>query len=269
MRAPVRALLRLSVLRGARTAYAPAAHLQALERGPHPGMREGLLGSSGGGTRRDTGWRVTHGAPRPNRRARWRRTSMGLVFFAAMAGPASSTEYRLGSDDRIRLLVHEWRSARSEAFAWTPLNGEFTVGARGTVSLPLIGEVKAEGLTTEELGPLISETLQKTIGLRERPSTSVEIARYRPIYVTGDVGAPGEFPYRPGLTVLKALALAGGIYRATGVTLAGLEREATLARGDLRVLRAERIGLLARRARLRAEASDEASCSNRRGHCRT
>ncbi|ACL55884.1 polysaccharide biosynthesis/export family protein [Methylobacterium nodulans] len=172
--------------------------------------------------------------------------------------PAHAAEYRLGPQDKVRLIVFEWRASRAETYSWAALNTEFTIGASGQLSLPLVGNIDAEGMTPEQLGNAVSEQLQKRLGLVERPVAAAEVSRYRPFYITGDVANPGEFPFRPGLTVLQAVAIAGGAYRPLGATAAGLERDATLARGDLRVMRAEQVSLTAKQARLKAEADDQA-----------
>lgn len=196
--------------------------------------------------------RAGRAALRAVRTAFWAAAILGLPA----ATPSCAAEYRLGPQDKLRVTVAEWRPSRGEAISWTPLNAEFTISSAGMLALPLIGTLKADLLTVEQLGESISEQLQAKLGLVGRPSTSVEIVRFRPFYITGDVANPGEFPYRPDLTVLKAVALAGGLYRPLGASAASFERDALLARGDLRVLLAEQMGLQAKKARLDAEASD-------------
>ena len=67
---------------------------------------------------------------------------------------------------------------------------------------------------------MIAEQFRQRMGFVEAPSVSIEIAKFRPFYITGDVQHPGEYAYRPGLTVLQALSLAGGYYRDTTITSA-------------------------------------------------
>ncbi|AWB23813.1 hypothetical protein DA075_25390 [Methylobacterium currus] len=71
-------------------------------------------------------------------------------------------------------------------------------------------------------------------------------------YILGSVQRPGEYPYRSGMTVLHAIAMAGGYYRASDAGLR-LERDAALAAGDLKILAAKRTLLTVRRARLQSE----------------
>lgn len=93
------------------------------------------------------------------------------------------------------------------------ITGEYEVDSNGIVSVPLAGHVKAAGLTTRELERGITLALSK--GIVRDPRVSVEVALYRPYYILGEVKKSGEYPYRIGLTVMDAVASAGGFtYRA-------------------------------------------------------
>ena len=95
-----------------------------------------------------------------------------------------------------------------------PLTGEFRVSDQGTIALPLAGAVRATGRTPPELEEAVAATLKKG-NMLKRPSVSVEVAAYRPIYVLGEVNKPGQYPYQPGMTMVSAAAVAGGFtYRA-------------------------------------------------------
>lgn len=119
------------------------------------------------------------------------------------AAPVAS-EYRLGTGDKVRVVV----------FNESSLSGEFQVDDSGTMSLPLIGAVKAGGLTTRDLEKLLTQKLRG--GFVRDPKVSVEVANFRPFYVIGEVEKPGEYPYRNGLSILAAGAIAGGFtYRAS------------------------------------------------------
>jgi protein involved in polysaccharide export with SLBB domain len=81
------------------------------------------------------------------------------------------------------------------------------------VSLPLAGTIEAAGLTKPELEQALTTKL-KSEYLRN-PRVTVEVVSFRPFYVLGEVKTPGEYPYRSGLNVLSAIAIAGGAtYRA-------------------------------------------------------
>lgn len=162
-------------------------------------------------------------------------------------------DYRLGPRDKVRIQVFEWRPARDEIFAWEALNSEYSVGVSGKLALPLIGQIAAEGKTTSELAQTISEMLQHRMGTVTAPDATVEIVEHRPFYITGDVNAPGEYLYRPGLTVLQAVSLGGGMRRANGLEGAAYVRQMLESEGNLSLLDQERVSLLAKHARLVAE----------------
>lgn len=174
-----------------------------------------------------------------------------FVLLVACA-PADATEYRFGPDDKIRLSIFEWRPSLDETFGWEALNDEFTVGAEGDLSLPLIGRVQAGGLSRDELSLHISEQLSKRMGLGREPTVAIEIVEYRPFYIVGPVSTSGAFPYRSGLTVLQAVSLAGGLRTFTGDLFDTGHRTITSA-GDLNVLLLQRDRLQARAMRLEAE----------------
>jgi polysaccharide export outer membrane protein len=119
------------------------------------------------------------------------------------AAPRAGLQYRLGAGDKIRVIVYGEQT----------LSGEFFVNDTGKVSLPLIGEVQASGLTVQAFQSEI-ETAFRTGYLRD-PRVSAEVLTYRPYYILGEVNKPGEYPYSNGLNVLNAVATAGGFtYRA-------------------------------------------------------
>lgn len=172
------------------------------------------------------------------------------TLFAGVA-TASADEYRLGVMDKLRVRVAEWQTAEGAVRDWGAVSGEYTVGTSGSISLPFVGDVPASGRTTTELAEEISMKMQTLFGLRDRPSASVEMAQYRPLYLYGEVQTPGEYPYTPNLTVLKAISLAGGLRRAdNGQRFA---RDFIQSSGESAVQVAERNRLLIRRARLQAE----------------
>ncbi len=124
---------------------------------------------------------------------------------SAAAAPAQVGEiaYRLGPGDKLRIITYGEAS----------LSGEFGVNDVGQVALPLIGSIKASGLTVSQLAAAITVALQN--GYIKNPSVSVEVANNRPFYILGEVVRPGEYPYINGLTITSAVATAGGYtYRA-------------------------------------------------------
>lgn len=160
-------------------------------------------------------------------------------------------QYRLGTADKLRIRVAEWQPADGTIRNWEAINGDYSVGASGALSLPFIGELDVAGKTAGEVGSEIGAQLQSKFALRNLPSASVEVSQFRPVFLTGDVQTPGEYPFAPNLTVLKAVSLSGGLRRSeAGQRFA---RDFINARGDAVVYDDQRGRLLARQARLRAE----------------
>jgi polysaccharide export outer membrane protein len=114
------------------------------------------------------------------------------------------TSYTLGVGDKVRVIT----------FGNQELTGEFRVNDSGNIAMPLLGSVPAEGKTPEKLQGSIAGALESR-NLLHKPNVSVEITEYRPVFVLGEVNRPGEYPYKPGMTVLSAVSTAGGFtYRA-------------------------------------------------------
>jgi polysaccharide export outer membrane protein len=111
--------------------------------------------------------------------------------------------YVLGPGDKVRLKV----------YGDTDLNGEYEVNSGGFVSIPLVGQVKAAGLTTNQLENTLVSRMKGKIA--NDPKVNIEIATYASFYVYGEVKKAGVYPFQPGLTVADAVATAGGLtYRA-------------------------------------------------------
>lgn len=182
---------------------------------------------------------------------------LGLLLLAVPLASARADDYQLDVMDKLRIRVAEWRTAEGAVRDWSTVSGDYTVGASGTVSLPFLGELTASGKTTAEVAEEVGTKMQLLFGLRDRPSASVELAQYRPIYLAGEVQTPGEYPYAPNMTVLKAISLGGGLRR--GETGQRFARDFIRAEGDSSVLVAERNRLLVRRARLQAEIAGSAA----------
>jgi polysaccharide export outer membrane protein len=129
----------------------------------------------------------------------------GRISSYAGPGPmrGSNGPYILGPGDRLRIKVYNEPD----------LTGDYEVNSGGFVSLPLVGQIKASGLTTSQLERSIVARMKGKI--EQQPNVNVEIAAYAPFYIYGEVKKAGEYPYRPGLTVADAVATAGGLtYRA-------------------------------------------------------
>ena len=165
--------------------------------------------------------------------------------------------YRLGAGDKISVKVLEWRPSIDQIYAWEALNVKYTIGPSGQLALPLVGEIPAAGLTTSELARQISDQLRQRMQLAAAPDATVEIVEYRPFYLIGVIEKPGQYPYEPGMTVLRAVSIGGGMARARDATAMRLQRESISTRGDLDVLLGEIDALIAKNARLEAELADK------------
>jgi protein involved in polysaccharide export with SLBB domain len=112
--------------------------------------------------------------------------------------------YRLGPGDALRVTV----------FRHEDLSGEFTLDGDGYFAMPLVGEVLGGGRSARELENEI-ETALRSGGYLVEPQVSIQVLNYRPFYIIGEVNNPGSFEYVNGMTVINAVALAGGFtYRA-------------------------------------------------------
>lgn len=122
---------------------------------------------------------------------------------SAAAVQRSVGEYRLGTSDELRVTV----------FGEAELSGEYVVDGSGRVSLPLIGSIEALNLTADEFASRAEQ--RYGAGYLREPRINVDVLNYRPFYILGEVTTPGEYPYTNGLTVMNAIATAGGFtYRA-------------------------------------------------------
>jgi len=185
-----------------------------------------------------------------------RRASLCLVGVAVFGTAQAADPYLLGVSDKLTIKVVQWKAADSAFEEWTALGGDYVVGADGNVNFPMVGPTEGAGKTSTDLSASLSTGLQQTLGLATAPAVTVEVSEYGPIYVSGDVATPGEYPFAPNLTVVKALALAGGERRSAEAS-ARPEREMLTTSGALDVLKDEYNRLLVRRARLDAELANE------------
>ncbi|RCU49627.1 polysaccharide export protein [Corallincola holothuriorum] len=116
----------------------------------------------------------------------------------SLSAAEAPSDYRLGAGDAIRIHV----------FGEDELSVETTLGKDGIISYPYLGKIVAGNKTTAELQAYISEGLKGDYLIN--PSVLVNIVTYRPFYIYGEVKRPGGYPYQPGLTLEKAVAIAGG-----------------------------------------------------------
>lgn len=130
------------------------------------------------------------------------------------AAAAAHNEYVLGSGDVLRIIVFgAGADPDGGAGSSGDLSGQYTVSGTGVLSLPLIGDIPATGKTVAQVREEIVVALKD--GYIKSPSVSAEILSYRPYFILGEVNKPGQYPYMDGMTVINAIATAGGYtYRA-------------------------------------------------------
>jgi len=115
----------------------------------------------------------------------------------------AGSEYRLVPGDKIKLTI----------FGEPDLSGDFGVDGAGLIALPLVGPMRAQGLTLEQFQ--VAARRRFANGYLKNPRISAEITSFRPIFVHGEVRSGGEFSYKEGLRFRDAIAMAGGYtYRA-------------------------------------------------------
>lgn len=118
---------------------------------------------------------------------------VGDAFYEELKKP-----YTLDSGDRMRVTV----------FGQRDLTNIYSVEKSGYIAFPLIGSVLARGRTPKQVEAKIAQKLRT--GYLRNPDVSVEIDRYRPFFIMGEVGTGGQYTYVPGMTVQNAVAIAGG-----------------------------------------------------------
>jgi polysaccharide export outer membrane protein len=130
---------------------------------------------------------------------------------AALAG------YRLGPGDVVRITV----------FRQPDLSGQFRLDGDGQLALPLAGEVRAGNLTTRELEQAIAAQLRDGNYL-VNPQVSAQVLTYRPFYMLGEVSRAGQYEYRDGMTLINAVAMAGGYRHRAKPSAVTIERRACI-----------------------------------------
>lgn len=176
--------------------------------------------------------------------------SAGLALSAALAvaapapllaAPDSPPVYRVAPGDRLSITV----------FGQAELSGETVVDGTNSISVPLIGAVPVRGLGLREIEQRIAQQLAD--GYVQKPVVSVRVTEPRPIYVVGDVKTSGSYPYRHGISVIGAIALAGGFTISEEQVQHVLRNDYLQADERVRTLEATRAALTARRIRLEAQ----------------
>ncbi|AZD08517.1 Capsular polysaccharide synthesis enzyme CpsC, polysaccharide export [Pseudomonas chlororaphis] len=145
--------------------------------------------------------------------------TLGLLFALAVlpntyaADPG--TQYKLAAGDVLRIIV----------FGEPELSmKKIRLSDAGTFSYPFLGEISARGLTPGQVEKVIVDGLKQ--GYLIDPKVSLSQIEYRPFYINGEVKKPGNYPFIPGLTLEKAIALGGGLTERASI------KRVTIVRGD-------------------------------------
>ena len=128
---------------------------------------------------------------------------------------AATTAYRIDTGDRVSITVYREADLSVSGVR---------VKADGTIAFPLLGDLQVAGLTSRGLQNLVTTRLLD--GYLKKPNITVSIDSYRLYYIKGEVGRPGGYSFVDGLTVAKAVALAGGYTARASESSISLVREA-------------------------------------------
>lgn len=118
---------------------------------------------------------------------------------AAQANANAMESYQLAPGDKLKVTV----------FDEPNLTGQYQVGVNGAITMPLLADVQAQGMTPDTLAQAIKDRLAAA-GYVLNPRVSVDVEGFRPFYILGEVNSPGEYPYAGKLTLMQAIAKAGG-----------------------------------------------------------
>lgn len=123
-----------------------------------------------------------------------------LLLLHDSVAAAQNANYVLGPGDVVSISVYE------EVDLSFP---EMRIGDTGLINYPFLGEIAVTGQTSAQLEQLLRKGLIDGEFLIN-PTVTVTIVQYRPFYINGEVAQPGSYPYEPGLTLRKAISIAGG-----------------------------------------------------------
>jgi len=159
----------------------------------------------------------------------WLRAVFGLLLACAItacSGGAPSisasqanadvmSSYQLAPGDKLKVTVFDEPS----------LTGEYAINVNGAITLPLLADIPAQGLTQDALAQSIMDRLAAG-GYVLQPRVTVDVLGHRPFYILGEVNNPGEYPYAGKLTIMQAIAKAGGFTARASKSAVLLRRDA-------------------------------------------
>jgi polysaccharide export outer membrane protein len=141
-----------------------------------------------------------------------------------IATAGTGDRYTLGPGDSIKVAV----------YGFDAMAGNYVVSDAGTISIPMLSTMQVAGKSAPELETEIAAVL-RTRDLAPNANVSVQVEKYRPFYILGEVQRPGQYPYVPGMTVLTAVSIAGGYTFRANKRVAAVDRMNGNARSKARL----------------------------------
>jgi polysaccharide export outer membrane protein len=152
---------------------------------------------------------------------------------------------------KLHLSIVQFMPATGDFKRWDALGGDMQVADDGTITVPSLGTIVVGSSPPDTLADEIASKLQQKLGLVDRPDASIQVLEYPPVFLSGAVTSPGQYAFRPGMTVLQAVALAGGEFREAGSS--GGKSNVVTLRAQLQTATQDLLRGQARIARLQAE----------------
>lgn len=144
-------------------------------------------------------------------------------------GPDPVTPYVLGAGDTLQVTVYDQAD----------LTGSYRISDSGFLAMPIVGAISAQGLTLDQLQKRLIDRLNaKAV---KSPDVTLQVTEYRPFFILGEVKNPGSYPYVPNITVLTAVAIAGGFTFRAGQNAVSVTRQADGKAREARASRAARV----------------------------
>ncbi len=154
-----------------------------------------------------------------------------ISVFASASADVEDT-YKLGPGDFISISV----------YGEDDLSIQVRIGSSGSISYPLLGDIAVSGLTAKALETKLTRGLKGPYLVD--PSVTVSMLEYRPFYVNGEVKRPGSYPFQPGLTVDRAISIAGGFTDRASRSKITAERDELYQEAEIKSKRVKRsVGL--------------------------
>lgn len=130
-----------------------------------------------------------------------------------VATAGSADRYTLGPGDSVKVAV----------YGFDAMAGSYVVSDAGTISLPMLSTIRVTGKSPPELETEIANVL-RVRDLAPNANVSVQVEKYRPFFILGEVQRPGQYPYVPGMTLLTAVSIAGGYTFRANKGIAAVDR---------------------------------------------